>query len=101
VRAGEIVFDAAVVYDGISTAADVREADWYSKTGVLLTQDGVMPFYRYVIRQKGIVELGRLACSCCHTRVMPNGTTLKGAEGNFAFDVARGYALRSGRFKPE
>jgi hypothetical protein len=101
ITAGEIVFDAAVVYDGITTAADVTEPDWYSKTGVLLTNDGVMPFYRYVIREKGKVELGRLACSSCHTRVMPDGTTLKGAQGNFAFDAARAYALRSGRFKPE
>src|SRR5712692_10021735 len=100
IRAGEIVFDAAIVYDGITTAADVSEPDWYSKTGVLLTRDGVMPFYRYVIREKGKVELGRLACSACHTRVMSDGTTLKGAQGNLSFDRARGYALRTGRFKP-
>ena len=101
IRAGEIVFGAATVYDGITTAADVREPDWYSKTGVLLTRDGVMPFYRYVIRDKGKVELGRLACSSCHTRVMPDGTTLKGAQGNLPFDRARAYAFRTGRFKQE
>lgn len=83
IRVGEIVFDAAVVYDGITTAGDVQEPDWYAKTGVLLTSEAVMPFYRYVIRQKGQIELGRLACASCHTRVLPNGTTLKGAQGNF------------------
>ena len=101
ISAGEIVFDAAIVYDGITTASDVRKPEWYSKTGVLLSRDGAMPFYRYVIRQKGKVELGRLACSACHTRVMADGTTVKGAQGNFSFDRARAYALRSGRFKPE
>ncbi|HXI93873.1 MAG TPA: di-heme oxidoredictase family protein [Blastocatellia bacterium] len=101
IKAGEIVFDAAIVYDGITTAADVREPEWYSKTGVLVTRDGVMPFYRYVIRDKGKLELGRLTCSSCHTRVMPDGTTLKGAQGNLAFDRLRAYALRTGRFKPE
>lgn len=101
IRAGEIVFDAAIVYDGITTAADVREPQWYSKTGVLTTRDGVMPFYRYVIRETGKMELGRLACASCHTRVMPDGTTVKGAQGNFAFDRARAYAFRTGRFKPE
>jgi len=83
ISAGEIVFDAAIVYDGITTASDVRKPEWYSKTGVLLSRDGAMPFYRYVIRQKGKVELGRLACSACHTRVMADGTTVKGAQGNF------------------
>ena len=101
IRAGEMVFDAAVVYDGITTAADVQKPDWYAKTGVLLTGEGVMPFYRYVIRQEGKLELGRLACASCHTRVMPDGTTLKGAQGNFAFDPARAYVFRTGRFKLE
>jgi len=96
-----MVFDAAVVYDGITTAADVQKPDWYTKTGVLLTSEGVKPFYRYVIRQNGKLELGRLACASCHTRVMPDGTTLKGAQGNFAFDPARAYAFRTGRFKLE
>lgn len=50
IRAGEVVFDSAVVYDGITTAADVAQANWYAKTGVLVTKRGVMPFYRYVIR---------------------------------------------------
>lgn len=101
IRAGEMVFDAPIVYDGITTAADVREPEWYSKTGVLLTRDGVMPFYRYVIREKGKLELGRLSCVSCHTRVMPDGTTLKGAQGNIPFDRARAYAFRTGRFKLE
>lgn len=101
IRAGEIVFDSAVVYDGITTAADVAQESWYVKTGVLVTKGGVMPFYRYVIRQRGKLELGRLSCASCHTRVMPDGTTLKGAQGNFAFDEARAYAFRSGRFQPE
>jgi hypothetical protein len=99
IKAGEIAFDAAVVYDGITTAADVQERDWYAKTRVLLTSEGIMPFYRYVIRQKGKIELGRLTCASCHTRVLPDGTTLKGAQGNFAFDSARAYAFRTGRFK--
>jgi len=101
IRAGEMVFDAPIVYDGITAAADVREPEWYSKTGVLLTRDGVMPFYRYVIREKGKLELGRLSCVSCHTRVMPDGTTLKGAQGNIPFDRARAYAFRTGRFKLE
>jgi hypothetical protein len=101
IKAGEVVFDAAITYNGITTAADVREPGWYSKTFVLVAKGGVMPFYRYVIRQKGVVELGRLSCAGCHTRVMPDGITVKGAQGNIPFDQVRGYAFRTGRFKPE
>jgi hypothetical protein len=78
IKAGEIVFDSAVVYDGITTADDVQNPDWYKKTDVQLTRDGIMPFYRYVIRQQGKLELGRLACANCHTRLLPDGSTLKG-----------------------
>ncbi len=101
IKAGEIVFDSAVVYDGITTASDVRMPDWYAKTRPLLTRDGIMPFYRYVVRQKGKLELGRLACANCHARVMLDGTVLKGAQGNIPFDAFRGYALRSHRFQTQ
>ena len=45
-----------------------------------------MPFVKYVIRKKGKVEVGMLACGTCHTRVMPDGAVVKGAQGNFPFD---------------
>ena len=41
------------------------------------------------------------SCAMCHTRVMPNGTTLKGAQGNMPIDRAlaghRTSALRKTR----
>ncbi len=36
---------------------------------------------KFVIRKKGVVELGRRSCASCHTRVMPDGTLLEGAQG--------------------
>ena len=38
------------------------------------------------MKKKGEVEIGVLACGMCHTRVMPDGSVLKGAQGNFPFD---------------
>ena len=32
---------------------------------------------------------------------MPDGSTLKGAQGNIPFDGFRAYALRTGRFQPD
>lgn len=101
IKAGEIIFDAPINYDGITNVSDARDPNWYAKTGVLLAKDGTMPFARYIVREKGKPEMGNLACAFCHTRVMPDGSVLKGAQGNFAFEQAWGFAIRSGRIPPE
>jgi hypothetical protein len=93
IRAGEIVFDSPDVFS--SDYEYVRNPQWYQKTGTPLTKEGVMPFYSYVIRTKGKIEIGRRACATCHIRVMPDGTTLKGAQGNFPFDRDWAYTLRT------
>ena len=88
IRAGEIVFSAAITYSedqGLYALPDVRNEDWYRKSEMPLTPDGVLPFLHYVVRQKGKVELGSFSCAMCHTRVMPGGALLKGAQGNFPF----------------
>lgn len=66
----------------------LRDPRWYRDTGAPLARDGTLPFYRYVIRSKGRIEVGILSCGMCHTRVMPDGTLLKGAQGNFPFGRA-------------
>ena len=87
-RAGEIVFDAPVNYDTVVTAAQVRDPQWYKHLAVPATKDGVLPWFRYVVREKGKVEVGTLSCAMCHTRVVPGGTVVKGAQGNFPFEQA-------------
>src|SRR6185503_5387268 len=56
--------------------------------------DGIMPFSRYVVRKKGVVEVGSGGCLMCHARVLPDGTLLKGAQGNFPVDRVIAYNLR-------
>jgi len=89
IAAGEQVFDAQIgPSEGFGIVLDdVRRRDWYQKGRVPVTRDGVLPFVAYVIREKGKVELRALGCAMCHTRVMPDGTILKGAQGNFAAPV--------------
>jgi len=60
-----------------------------------VTGDGVLPFMQYVVREKGKVELGVLSCAMCHTRVMPDGTTITGAQGNFPDDRLFAYETRT------
>jgi hypothetical protein len=95
VKAGELVFDAGITYDNLSLVSEVRDPAWYEKNSVPITKDGVMPFYRYVIREKGQVEVGAFSCGMCHTRVMPDGAMIKGAQGNFPFDRVFAYGFRT------
>ena len=88
IKAGEVVFDAPAFYDTLVRAADVRDPLWYEKTGVRAAKDGTLPWFRYVIREKGKVELATISCAMCHTRVMPDGTVVKGAQGNLPFEKA-------------
>jgi hypothetical protein len=87
IKAGPIILDAPTIYStenrGGFAMEDVRNSAWYEKNKMPLTPDGILPFMHYVIREKGKVELGSFSCSMCHTRVMPDGSIVKGAQGNF------------------
>jgi hypothetical protein len=93
-KAGEFVFDAPFGFDFAFTVNDVRSKAWFEHVKPPLTPDGIMPFATYVIRRKGEVELGTFACGMCHTRVLPDGKVIKGAQGNFAVDRAVALVLR-------
>jgi hypothetical protein len=86
IRAGEIVFDTPTDYDISGSPTQFRDAAYYSALGIPVAADGTVPFVKYVVREKGKVEVGVLACGTCHTRVMPDGAVVKGAQGNFPFD---------------
>jgi hypothetical protein len=88
VRAGEIVFDAPTAYDSEVNMDELVNPAWYSSIGVPVAKDGIVPWVRYVIRGTGNVEVGNLSCGFCHTRVLPDGSVLKGGQSNFSFDKA-------------
>jgi hypothetical protein len=104
IKAGEIVFDAPIVYNlnpGITPLEDLRDPDWYRATRAPLTKDGRLAFYSYVVQNKGHVELGSGSCAMCHTRIWPDGTIIKAAQGSFPFDTAVVLNFRKERFKPQ
>ena len=99
IKAGELVFDSPLAWGngslgGPYLSLQVREPAWYEYTKSPLTAEGKLPFYRYVIRTKGKVEVGMLSCAMCHTRVLPDKTVVKGAQGNFPFGRAMAYDWR-------
>jgi hypothetical protein len=95
-----MVFEAPIstgaIFFSPSQKLYVRNPDFYIKTGTPIAGDGTVPVYRYLITKKGEIEITILACAMCHTRVMPDGTILKGAQGNFPFDRAFAYHYRYG-----
>jgi Di-haem oxidoreductase, putative peroxidase len=94
IRAGEAVFDAEVG-PVIRPAPPGGMTPLLRGVPVLATRDGVVPYAKYVIRQKGVVEVSPLnSCSSCHTRILADGTTLKGAQGNYPFQQS--YLLAGG-----
>ena len=94
VRAGETVFDAAAAYGIEVDMEDLTNPEWYAATGVSVAKDGTVPWVRYMIRATGNVEVGNLSCGFCHTRVLPDGSVVKGAQSNFSFDKARTFRNR-------
>jgi len=95
-RAGERVFDAPIDFESEGSALFklLRDPAWYEVKGVSVTRDGMLPNFTYVVREKGKVEVGVLACASCHTRVTPDGRAFKGAQGNFPDDRMFGFEMR-------
>ncbi|MEO7633299.1 MAG: di-heme oxidoredictase family protein [Blastocatellia bacterium] len=99
IRAGELVFDTPIatgsIFGGTTNGLYLREPKWYEKTRALVAKDGTLPFYRYVVTERGKIEVGIFSCGMCHTRVMPDGGVIKGAQGNFSFHQAAAYDYRA------
>ena len=94
-RAGELVFDAPIGFGATFKLSQVRDPAWYEHLGIPIARDGTIPFARYVIRKKGEVEVGTGSCGMCHTRVLRDGSVVKGAQGNLPVDRAIGLNLRA------
>jgi mono/diheme cytochrome c family protein len=83
IAAGEVVFNAPTsLHSLFFTAGQLRDPGFYKRSGMPVAKDGTVPFARWVVRRKGLVELGSMGCNTCHTRVLEDGTVVPGAPGN-------------------
>ena len=85
VRAGQRVFDefdagAFRVFDPAILAL-ARSPAGFAKSAVQPRADGTLPDLRWIPTSKGIA-IGLANCAPCHTRLMPDGTLLRGAPFN-------------------
>jgi hypothetical protein len=95
IKAGEKIFFWPTSFVNVdSTVIDEIDSAYLAGTGEPVTPKGIYPYYSYVVKNKGELLLGILACSNCHTRVMENGNVIVGAQGNHAFDASFGYAMK-------
>jgi hypothetical protein len=95
ISAGEKVFFWPANFNDVdSTFFGQIDAEYLKGSGDHITKDGKYPFYSYVIREKGKVLIGDLACANCHSRVTQSGDVIVGAQGNHAFDTGFGYAMK-------
>ena len=95
IKAGELVFEAPLAFGPPEEMYPVRDPEWVRTVGAAQAKDGTLPYVRYWIREKGKVEIGNLSCALCHTRVMPDGSVVKGAQGNFPFIRAVGLGFKN------
>ncbi len=85
IAAGKLVFEADPFY------YPAPENGLFFPTPLPPKPDGTLPDFvpgaRYIIRKKGVLEVGINACAGCHTRVMPDGSYLAGGQGVFDFPL--------------
>ena len=97
IRAGEAVFNDSP--SPVPTGPEGFQVP--SAVPVTVTKEGIIPTDRYVIRQKGLVETNGASCAGCHTRVLPDGTALKGGQLDFAVYPALAIPLKRADSAPE
>ena len=91
VRLGEEVFNAPI---GLFDYSEdfFKELNESIKSAEIPVSKNNFPYYTYVVDEKSKVKVGVFSCAMCHTRVMPDGSTIKGAQGTFPMDRRDGVA---------
>jgi hypothetical protein len=101
IGAGEVVFNWPLSLSPMFfSTQDLRDPEFLRSTGMPVAKDGTIPFARWVVRRKGVVELGTMSCATCHTRVLSDGLVLPGAQGNNPNDRQGALLLRKGSTGP-
>jgi hypothetical protein len=106
------------VFDGLHLAefrtADPRALGWaddpdqMAREGVTVAADGTIPGVRWLIDHDGQLKLTLAECAGCHTRVLPDGSLVRGAQRNvqwgsfprYCFDALAEIRRREGRTRP-
>jgi hypothetical protein len=78
IRAGELVYDSPIFVTPLAELGRFLSSEQLRRVEAPMDRDGKLPAFRYAVRVKGEVEQGYSSCADCHTRVLPDGTLIKG-----------------------
>ncbi len=101
IAAGELVFESPITVDALVRVEHLRDPEWYRRFGVPVAADGTVPFFRYVVQTPGQVQVAQFSCATCHTRVLDDGTVVKGAPGNLPLNRLDADDTRVGALEAE
>jgi len=97
IKAGEVIFNWPVAYSPADGNVSALELKLFNNSNGKITADGIYPFSRYVINEKGKMVTGSLSCASCHTQVIKSGEIVVGGQGNIFNSVRFANAVRSGK----
>jgi hypothetical protein len=82
IRAGELVFNWPVAYSPVNGEISTIDSAMFRGNNGRFTREGIYPFSRYILDEKGTLVVGSLSCASCHTRMLDDGSLVAGAPGN-------------------
>jgi hypothetical protein len=97
IKAGELVFNWPVAYSPVNGKVSAVTTEMFKDSNGRITPDGIYPFSRYVINEKGALVTGSLSCASCHTQIMKSGKIIAGGQGNVFNNTRFENAVRTGR----
>lgn len=97
IKAGELVFNWPTAFTPYNGKAGRYDTAHFKKSIAKITKAGVYAFNRYVISEKGQLLIGSLSCASCHSRVMPSGELVAGAQGNVFDNIGFARTVESGK----
>jgi hypothetical protein len=86
-----------IAYFSDSAAVDSHRDDSYDA----MSKDGVLLDYRWVVDHDGTLKMSVSSCSGCHTRLMPDGSLLRGAPSNFDLAESPAAEILLSKFFPK
>lgn len=97
IKAGEEVFNWPVAFSSFNDKTGRWKKADFANGKVALTTDGRYESNRYIINEKGKIILGSLSCASCHTRILPSGQIVPGAQGNIVTNKGLIDAIQYGK----
>lgn len=65
------------------------------RSGAPLAANQQFPYFTLQIAEGDVPEIGLFSCAMCHTRIMPDGSIIEGAQGTYPMDRIDGFDMEA------